>query len=119
MEVDVSSFIIKKDDTLPLLSMTVIDTGCLGEKKPFNLSAVTAVTFTMIDSCGNFKILEQPANITSYSGGTLEYSWSSVDTDEFGVFSGEFRLSFSGGSRMTLPNSENIKIYIQKTINPF
>lgn len=119
MEVDIKSFIIKENDTLPSLSITVIDRGCFDEKIPFILSAVTATTFTMIDECNQFKILEGPANITSSSGGTIEYTWSSADTDTPGRFKGEFRLSFSGGPRMTLPLNGSIDIFIQKSINPF
>ncbi|MEK6829389.1 MAG: hypothetical protein AABY15_04625 [Nanoarchaeota archaeon] len=119
MEVNLNSFIIKKNDTLPSLSIDVTDVGCLGEKIPYNLSAVTAVTFTMVDDCGNFKVLNQSADIVCDSGGTIEYNWSSEDTDTEGDFLGEFRLSFSGGTRMTLPTKDSIRIHIPNSVNPF
>lgn len=123
MEVNIDKFFIKKNDTLPVLSIAITDEGYLGEKTPFILTAVTAVTFTMVDECGDFKILEGSSNITCDYGGNLEYVWSENDTDVSGKFKGEFRLYFSGGSGsgsvMTIPTISPIDIFISKTINPF
>lgn len=121
MEIDVTNFFIKKNDTLPYLKITVIDRGCLDTKIPFNLSNVTGVTFSMIDECGNFKILNKDAEIISYSGGTLQYKWDVEDTDIKGIYNGEFRLSFSGDSIgiMSLPTINSIKIFVNNTINPY
>jgi hypothetical protein len=119
MPISKSEFTIKRNDTLPALQATLVDVNCLGGKLPFNLSAVTAVTFTMVDSCGNAKVLLQPAQIISASGGILQYNWQVGDTDTEGVYDGEFQMFFSGGGKMSVPRDTPISIEIFKDINPY
>jgi hypothetical protein len=118
-----NKFFIKRDDTLPALGVQLIQTICLGEKVPYNLSAVTACTFTMLASDGNVQISEAPAQIVSQSGGTLSYAWQNGDTMYEGIFYGTFQMYFSGGSgyggKMSVPQIGNINIYIGQDINPF
>jgi hypothetical protein len=114
-----NKFFIKRNDTLPSLEVVVIDRGCLGNKEPFNLSGVTACTFTMTTDCGDMKIMAKTAQIVSYSGGTIAYNWDPEDTNEEGVFYGEFQLLFSGGARMSIPQIGSITIEIGKDVNPF
>lgn len=114
-----NKFFIKRNDTLPVLELTVIDRDCLGGKQPFNLSGVTACTFSMTTDGGDMKIMAKTAQITSYSGGTIAYNWDSEDTNEEGIFYGEFQLIFSGGGRMSIPQIGNIFIEIGKDVNPF
>jgi hypothetical protein len=116
-----NKFFIKRDDTLPPLSVQLISTICLGERIPYNLSAVTACTFTMINNNGNVQISEAPAQILSQSGGTLSYSWQPGDTMTEGLFYGTFQMYFSGGGggKMSIPQIGNINVYIGQDINPF
>lgn len=114
-----NKFFIKRNDTLPALGIVVIDRACLGNKVPLNLSGVTACTFTMTTDCGDIKIMAKPAQILSYSGGTIVYNWEEEDTNEEGIYNGEFQLLFSSGSRMSLPQIGNISIEIGKDINPY
>ena len=116
-----NKFFIKRDDTLPALSVQLIQTVCLGERIQYNLSAVTACTFTMISNNGNVQISEAAAQITSQSGGTLAYYWQNGDTMSEGLFYGTFQMYFSGGSggKMSIPQIGNINIYIGQDVNPF
>lgn len=114
-----NKFFIKRNDTLPSLEIVIIDRACLGGKIPFDLSGVTACTFTMTNDCGDMKIMAKTAQIVSYSGGTIAYNWEAVDTDESGIFYGEFQLLFSSGGRMSIPQIGNISIEIGKDVNPF
>ena len=98
MPLDKKKVTIKRNDTLPSLMVNVIDRGCLYEKKPFHLSGVTAVTFSMLNTdCDYHKISQKTAFVFCYSGGTLQYNWSSEDTNESGNYLGEFELNFIGG----------------------
>lgn len=112
-------FFIKRNDTLPSLDITLTDRTCIGSKIPYTLTAVTACTFTMTNSCGDIKIMAKPAQILSYSGGTISYTWEPEDTNEDGIFYGEFQLLFSGGSgnRLSIPQIGNISIEIGKDLN--
>jgi len=114
-----NKFFIKRNDTLPSLEVVVIDRACLGNRVPFDLSGVTACTFTMTTDCGDMKVMAKPAQIVSYSGGTITYNWDPEDTNEEGIFYGEFQLLFSGGGRMSIPQIGNISIEIGKDVNPF
>jgi hypothetical protein len=110
-------FTIKQNDTLPAIEAVIRTRGGLDEIIPFNLSGVTACTFSMADDCGNLTISSASAQITCTSGGTVQYNWADGDTVEAGTFSGEFELVFAGGDRMTIPTIGNIGIQIIKNIN--
>jgi hypothetical protein len=114
-----SSFIIKRNDTLPALQICLIDRGCLGGKESYSLSGVTGVTFTMVSDCGEYKIFGKDAEVVSYSAGTIQYNWDAEDTNEAGNFQGEFQLLFSDGNKMSVPQTGNIPILINKDINPY
>lgn len=111
-------FIIRQGDTLPELQIAIKTFGPLGSIVPFNLSAVTASTFSMVDDCGNVIIPEASSTIMCSSGGTLQYSWAAEDTTEPGKYLGEFELSFSGGTQMTVPTMGAIEILVQKRLFP-
>lgn len=114
-----NEFIIKRNDTLPSLQVCIIDRGCLGGKEPYELSGVTGVTFTMTSNCGDYKILEKPAQIISFSGGIIQYNWDPEDTNESGNFNGEFQMLYSDGKRLSIPQNGHIGIFIPKDINPY
>ena len=110
-------FTIKQNDALPAIETAIRTRGSLGEIIPFNLSGVTACTFSMADDCGNLTISSASAQITCYSGGTIQYNWAEGDTVEPGSFIGEFELVFSDGGIMTIPTIGNIGIKIIKSIS--
>lgn len=114
-----NKFFIKRNDTLPALEVVLIDRACLGEKIPFNLSGVTACTFSMSSGNGDMKVMAKTAQITSYTGGTISYSWSEEDTNENGIFYGEFQMFFSDGNKMSIPPIGAISIDIGKDVNPY
>jgi hypothetical protein len=114
-----NKFFIKRNDTLPSLEVCIIDRSCLGSVIPFDLSAATACTFTMVSKCGDIKIMGAQAQIVSYSGGTVAYNWQDGDTSEDGIYYGEFQLQFATGQKMSIPQIGNITIEIGKDLNPF
>jgi len=112
-------FKIKRNDTLPALQVSIGTRGNLGQKIGYDLSGITAVTFTMIDDCSNSKIYDQAAQIVCTSGGTIQYTWQDGDTDTEGIYQGEFELRYSTGQRLSIPTQGSIKIEISKDIDPF
>ncbi len=110
-------FIIKCHDTLPALSVTIRSRGFINELIPFSLTGVTACTFSMTDGTGNLKVSSAQAQITSASGGTIQYNWASIDTDTDGFYSGEFELFFSDGNKMSVPTLGALDIHVVKDIN--
>lgn len=119
MPVNEKDFVIKRNDTLPALKLQLSKKDCLGGAQPFPLSGVTGSTFTMISDHGNAKVYNKQANILSQSGGTLQYEWDPEDTDESGIFRGEFQLKYSDGRVLSIPRTTPLRIEIIKDINPF
>jgi hypothetical protein len=119
MQQNIKTFQIKQNDTLPALQVNIKTRDSLDSVIPFDLSAVTACTFSMIDSSGNFKISAMTAATNSSSGGTIQYNWVDGDTDTDGKYKAEFKLYFSGGTgtKITLPTFGVIEVNILKDIN--
>lgn len=115
----IQAFKIKRNDTLPVLQIAVKGRGDLNQKIDYDLSTVTSVTFSMKDDCNNLKVYDQTAVVVCASGGTLQYTWQSGDTDEAGKYLGEFELTFSGGSILSLPQQGGIQIEVSADINNF
>lgn len=109
-------FTIKRNDTLPSLRLNIYDKGCLGRVESFDLTGATGVTFTMVDSEGSYKVAKKDAVIVSSSGGTIQYNWAAEDTDESGIFKGEFQINYSSGGRLTIPQQGYLTIEIFKDI---
>ncbi len=114
------NFIIKRNDTLPALIANVIDHGNLNQKTSLDLSNVTAVTFSMINQdCDYLKISSKTAQITCFTGGTIQYNWESDDTNESGNYLGEFEMFFNDGKKMSLPPIGGINVEITDDITPY
>jgi len=114
---NIKPFVIKRNDTLPLLSINVTARGEFNEVIPFSLTGVTACTFSMSDDSGNLKVSSATAQILIASAGTIQYVWTSYDTDTDGSYNGEFEMIFTGGQKMSVPSVGVIEIKILKDIN--
>lgn len=110
-------FIIKRNDTLPNLQISIKTRNCMNAVIPYDLSGVSGCTFSMVDECGNLVIASNDATITSSSGGTVQYNWQDGDTSIGGKFQGEFELFFNGGKKISVPNIGGIEIFIDQDIN--
>ena len=113
----VKPFIIKRNDTFPTLSLNIKTRGEFNQVIPYNLSAVTACTFSMSDSSGNLKVSSAQATVLVASAGTIQYAWTTEDTDTSDKYNGEFELLFTGGNIMSIPNLGYINIEIIDDIN--
>jgi hypothetical protein len=110
-------FIIKRNDTAPILIATVYDKGCLGEWGRLNLSGVTSINFSMIDDCGSLVISSASAQTVSAISGIIQYCWQEGDTAVSGNYTGEFEMFFGDGTKMSLPREGGIEIRIIDDIN--
>src|ERR1035437_8266091 len=116
MQQNINNFLIKQNDTLPTLKIEIKYRTYLDSLVPYCLSAVTAVTYSMADDCGNLKISSASAHTLCIAGGTIQYSWLPGATDTHGNFIGEFSL-FSSGGTITIPTLDGLKISVVKSIN--
>ena len=117
MQQNIKTFQLKQNDTLPVLQINIKSRDNLDSVTAFDLSGVTACTFSMADSCGNLKIASSQAVIFNSSGGTVQYNWQIGDTDEKGKYSAEFELFFEDGNKMTVPTLGVIEVNILKDVN--
>ena len=117
---DTQYFYIKANDTLPSLQIMLMTKGSLDEVLQFNLSAVTACTFSMADDAGNLRISSKQAQIMDINKGLIQYNWIKNDTMVPGIYKAEFELYFSGNTieqKMTVPLFGQINVEIFKDIN--
>lgn len=117
MQQNIKTFQIKQNDTLPTLQVNVKTKSYLDSIVPFDLSGMTACTFSMADKFGNLKISSVTATTINSSGGTIQYNWIDGDTDVSGKYKGEFELLFLDGKKITIPTIGVIEIDILKNIN--
>lgn len=113
----INPFTIKRNDTLPTLTVNVKTRGEFNQVLPFNLSAVTSCTFSMADDSGGLKVSSMSGTVISASAGTIQYVWNVDDTNTSGKYRGEFELIFAGGNKMSIPNLGYIDIEILDDIN--
>ncbi len=113
----INPFIIKRNDTLPTLTIDIKTRGEFNQIIAYNLSAVTSCTFSMTDDYGSLKISSYSGNILSNSAGTIQYIWRDGDTDTSGKYKGEFELNFVDGKKMSIPNLGYINIEVIDDIN--
>lgn len=116
MPLNQKDFIIKQNDTLPSLMICVFDYSNLTTRIPFDMTGASAVTFSMVDKHGNYKVAGVEGTILSASGGTIQYDWSPNDTNEPGNFRGEFQLYYNDGKKLSLPQQGYISIEIPPDI---
>lgn len=122
-------FFIKKDSTLPELKFPL--TQHLREQYDISDDMLdnVAVTFSMIDSDGIYRIANVSANLVinrdrvNYPDEeeyTLTYRFKQTQTSKTGRFNGEFKLDFLnseyGCGKITLPTQGYINIIISDSI---
>ena len=108
----VNIFKIKKSDTQPALGVTL---------EYNNGSAIDLTSSTIYFIMGNISdyttYRSGLCTITAAGSGQCQYNWDVLDTGTAGTYWGEFQVTWSPGSVMTLPNNHNLKIEIFEDYN--
>jgi hypothetical protein len=118
-------FFIKKDSTLPILKMKVINDGRFDYKKIFDRLENAAVTFSMTDEKGVPRIYNQqglliavekencPEDEEFYIG----YQFKLKDTKKVGCYKAEFKLDFlDDGAALIVPIREDLYVNVIDSI---
>lgn len=109
-----AEFNLKRNDTLPYLDVRLKESST--EYTDLTVSGVT-VNFTMKNfDTGVLKIDSASCSILNAAGGSVRYSWQDIDTDEAGVFLGEFEVIFPTGKK-TYPPDDSLIINITEDFN--
>ena len=122
------TFLVKRNSTYPLIKFPLVQ--YLREKYDITHEMLQncAVTFSMFnEETGFYKIANVAADLVIFEDEyqfldeptyVLQYALRTTDTNEVGVFSGEFKLTFLGENCgiITLPSDKQITIIIQHSL---
>lgn len=100
-------FVIKQNDTFPAIEVEVKKPN----GRPYDLTNVLLAKFILRGSDG-ITIFNKDAVVIDEENGIIQYIWDAEDTAEAGNFEGEFKLVFTDGNVLTVPNSEYIDVKI-------
>ena len=118
-------FFIKKDSTLPILKMKVVNDGRYDYKKIFDRIENAGVTFSMVDKKGTPRVYNQqglvfpvdkiacPEDEEFYIG----YQFKLKDTKKVGCYKAEFKLDFlDDGATLIVPIREDLYVNVVDSI---
>jgi hypothetical protein len=118
-------FFIKKDSTLPILKMKVVNDGRFDYKKIFDRIENAAVTFSMTDEKGIPRVFNQQGLIIPVEKFNCEeceefyigYQFKRKDTKKNGCYKAEFRLDFlDDGATLIVPIREDLFVNVVDSI---
>jgi hypothetical protein len=105
-------FKIKKNDTLPALSVTLNNSS----DEAIDLSN-GSVWFNMAHLTNYSSYVSGICVITGSTTGNVEYQWTgSIDTGSVGTYWAEFEFQNSG-SKMTFPSDHNLQVQVYENYN--
>ncbi len=101
MATNPQAFIIKRNDTLPTITVDFLDEA--GD--PVDLTDASNITFVMYtDSDSPTEIVNAQAFVVGDpTNGSIEYGWDTSDTATAGDYLAEFAVTLIGGAKVTLP----------------
>lgn len=108
-----ADIVLKVGDTNPAVAGTLKD----GNNKTIPLADGDTVTFRMQAAAGEvaetFVPIDAAAEIIDGKGGRVQYAWQAGDTDEPGLYEGDFHVTFAlDGSKASFPNGRSLLIQI-------
>jgi len=109
------TFTIKKGDTSPALTATLIDPD--GEPAP--LALADKVEFFLNTPRSDESIsanMSSGVSILDEDEGRVSYSWSSGDTDAVGQREAEFVVTFDNGKVQSYPNDGFIYVIVERDV---
>ena len=108
------SFAIKRNDTLPVLELTVTTS----DSEPVDFTDATVVFHMYTDARPRVaKISSGVATVgTPETDGVLKYAFTSTNSTTAGNYLGEFQVTFSGGAVATFPTTGHIHITIEEDL---
>jgi len=108
-------FTIKKGDTSPALTATLIDT----DGEPAALTLAENVEFHLNIPYEDGKIssdLTENVSILDAAEGRVQYDWQEGDTDEPGQREAEFVVEYDNGKTQSFPNDGFIYVNIERDV---
>jgi len=100
-----------------------------GDRKPYLRAALKDANNNAIDLTGCSVALvmrkgfDQPAKvngaceIVNPTGGIVEYQWADGDTSVSGDYMAEFHITYSDGTKLSVPNSGYFVVQVLRTLS--
>lgn len=114
------NFYIKKNSTMPLLKMKVVNDGRFDYKKIYENLESANITFSMIDDRGNYRVYNKLGLLipseeinSDYDYFYIGYKFTQKDTKKIGVYKAEFKIDFpNDNSTLIVPIMEDLYVNI-------
>lgn len=106
-----SEFFLKQGDRLPVLQSQLADANGY-----VDLTSASGVQFVFRPKPTGTATIGS-ASIISGAIGLVQYDWATADTTQYGVFQGEWRVTFTNGKKITFPNDSYITFEITEGIS--
>lgn len=115
------NFYIRKNSTLPVIKLKLINDGRSTYRQIYDRLENAAVTFSMIDDKGNYKVFNKAGlllpvdkEICKEDGEYyLGYQFTEKDTNLAGTFKAEFRINFlDNGVSLVVPIREDLYVNV-------
>ena len=115
------NFFIRKNSTLPILKLKLVNDGRTQYRQIYDRLENAAITFSMIDEKGNYKVFNKPGlllpvdkEICPEDGEYyLGYKFETKDTNIVGTFKAEFRVDFlDNGESLIVPIREDLYVNV-------
>ena len=118
-------FFIKKDSTLPIIKMKVVNDGRFDYKKIFDRLENAAVTFSMVDEKGIPRVYNQQGLLIAVDKENciedeefyIGYQFKLKDTKKVGCYKAEFILDFlDDGASLIVPIRQDLFVNVVDSI---
>lgn len=108
-----ADFIIRQGDTAPPLVWQLTDqTGAV-----IDLTLATSVEFVMRSLITSSPtVITSSVTVTTAEEGLVTYTWAAADTSIAGLYSGEFRITYSNGTIQTAPGDGYVDIWVEENL---
>ena len=104
---------VKRGDTFPFQYVISYDDGT-----PIDLTGATVTLTIILDGETEPTVDEGVCSLVNSTGGIVQYTWQSGDTDVSGMYKLEFRVTFNNSAKLTIPSNDILWLYIVESTRP-
>lgn len=108
-----NEILLKQGDQKPEVEVQLLQADGNGGTTPVDLSGANVKFYVVNPVTDELLIDGETVTITDAANGKIRYQWTSGDTDESGVWKGEFVATYSDGD-LTFPNTGFIPVIINE-----
>lgn len=106
-----ADFVIKQNDTRPILFRYLIQT-VNGATSPVDVTSVGSIGFKMRHTSAPLVVVAGLASIVTVSSAYVAYKWATLDTATIGIYNAEYQMTYTDAGVETTPNDGYFSIEI-------